>query len=96
MGGDELHHPLIINLKKKTKMTEEVRKLLKNWADTENGHPCDYERVYDIVIKTIDNKIGESDFKEVASEEKFKKYYSLYEHLVDFAKYYRKNEKNNC
>lgn len=96
MGGDELHHPLIINLKKKTKMTEEVRKLLKNWANTENGHPCDYERLYDIVIKTIDNKIGELDFEEVVSKEISEQYYSLYENLIDFAQYYRKNEKNNC
>lgn len=77
-------------------MTEEVRDLLRNWANINNGHPCDDKSLYDIVIKTIDNKISETDFEEVVSKEISEQYYSLYENLIDFAQYYRKNEKNNC
>ena len=44
----------------------------------------------------VDNKISETDFEEVVSKEISEQYYSLYENLIDFAQYYRKNEKNNC
>jgi hypothetical protein len=80
----------------KRKMREENKKQLKQWADFNNGHPYDDERLYEIVINTIDDVASESDFKEVMAEGDADKYFKLYEQLICFAIYLRKNGKLNC
>ena len=73
-------------------MAEEIKNLLRRWVSLENGHPYDYHRLYEIVAKTYQNKIDEDEFEKEVGKELSEKYYSLYEHLCEFAEYIKCSE----
>ncbi len=77
-------------------MNTEIKTLLKNWADLYNNHPNDDERLYEITLNTLQEKINQADFEDVVGKELFDKYYIIYEHLLRFAKYLEDNGKCKC
>ena len=77
-------------------MNTEIKTQLKNWANLHNNHLDDDERLYEITLNTLQNKIDQIDFEDVAGEELFEKYYKIYEHLLRFAKYLEDNGKCKC
>ena len=77
-------------------MDTEIKTKLKNWAELHNNHPCDDERLYEIALNTIQKKIDQVDFEDVAGKELFEKYYEIYEHLLRFAKYLKDNGLCKC
>ena len=77
-------------------MEKGIKTQLKNWADLHNNHPRDDERLYEIALNTIQKKIDQVDFEDVAGKDLFEKYYEIYEHLLGFAKYLKDNGKCIC
>ena len=74
-------------------MDTKIKTQLKNWADLYNNHPDDDERLYEIALDTLQEKIEQVDFEDVVGTELFEKYYAIYEHLLRFAKYLKDNGK---
>ena len=77
-------------------MTEEIKDSLKRLLVFTNDHPNNDEILYEVVLQTVDSPIEDADFKEAVGEELCKRYFIIYEQLVDFVKYLRKNGKSNC
>ena len=77
-------------------MDTEIKAQLKNWADLYNNHPNDDERLYEITLNTLQKKIDQIDFEDVAGKDLSEKYYEIYEHLLRFAKYLKDNGKCKC
>lgn len=70
-------------------MKNEIKEKLQNWSLTNNDHPQDNERLYEIVKLTMNEKISEHDFYKVVNR-KPKTSYRRYEDLYGFAKYLNK------
>ncbi|MBQ6037561.1 MAG: hypothetical protein IJL37_02690 [Bacteroidaceae bacterium] len=74
-----------------------MKELIKNWFRLNNNHPEDDNRFYEIVIQSIDNKIGKDVFEaalrevspEVADDE-ISAVYCRYEDIRCFLVYYVK------
>lgn len=68
---------------------------IKNWFSSDNNHPCDDGRFFEIVWQSLDDKIGLSDFEEAIGEqcenEEIAKIYRKYELLRDFLLYLMNN-----
>lgn len=45
-------------------MKKEIKNLILGWANANNGHPCDNDRFYEIVMKSENNKLSELQFIE--------------------------------
>ena len=71
-------------------MKQENRTQFENWASTNNGHPCDFERLYEIVVATLEDPAEQKDF-EAALHENALHYYEIYEHLREFLLYLQRN-----
>lgn len=65
---------------------------LKNWSLNNNGHPKDDERLYEIVMSTLNEKISENDFLKIVKKRP-KTSYRRYEDLRCFAKFLSKKFK---
>lgn len=74
-------------------MDAEIKSKLRNWAELYNNHPNDNDLLYEIALNTIDKKIEQDCFEDIVGAELFEKYYSIYEHLLMFAKYIKNNGK---
>jgi len=70
-------------------MEKETKENLHNWSLNNNGHPKDDERLYEIVMSTLNEKISENDFLKIVKK-KPKTSYRRYEDLYGFAKYLKK------
>ena len=75
-------------------MSQNIKERIKDWVNTNNGHPCDNESLYGIVVDTIDNKISETIFDEVIGEKKAVEVYSRYEDLRNCLLFYKKRIEN--
>ncbi len=70
-------------------MKNEIKEKLQSWFLTNNNHPKDNERLYEIVKLTMNEKISVDDFYKVVKR-KPKTSYRRYEDLHNFAKYLNK------
>lgn len=77
-------------------MKEDIQKLLRTLTVFSNDHPNNDERLFDIVLETVGDPIGQDEFKEVVGDMLYERYFATYEKLIAFVKYLRKHEKNNC
>lgn len=76
-------------------MEEKIKKQLEQLLVFKNDHSINYDFLYSIAMETIDKKIGQVAFKDIVGEDLYERYYNLYDNLVDFAQYLRKNGKYN-
>ena len=72
-----------------------MKEQIKRWFMLNNGHVCDDQRFYDIVISSVDNKVEYKTFEEAIRECKeditdrqINDIYIRYEDLWNFLKYY--------
>lgn len=49
-------------------MEKETKENLHNWSLNNNGHPKDDERLYEIVMSTLNEKISENDFLKIVKK----------------------------
>lgn len=74
-------------------MSQNIKERIENWANTNNGHTCDNEILYGIVIDTIDNKISENIFDDVIEGELAIECFKRYEDLRNCLLYYKRYNK---
>lgn len=72
-----------------------MKEQIKRWFMLNNGHVCDDQRFYDIVISSVDNKVEYETFEEAIRECKeditdrqINDIYIRYEDLWNFLIYY--------
>lgn len=76
--------------KKDIKEKIDMEKLIRNWYELNNSHPCDDRRFYDIVIQSIDTKIDLDTFIKAlpdVNEEEVENIFMEYENYHDFLSY---------
>lgn len=70
-----------------------MKELINKWYSTNNGHPYDDEMFYEIVVKSLNQKLSEIDFEDVIkSKEKSTVIYKRYEDLRNCVLYLKKSE----
>lgn len=73
-------------------MKEKIKQMLKDWAQTNNNHPIDKNRFYEIVFLTLEEKIEEIDYYDIVPKDSTWTY-SKYEDLRDFGRYIEEKNK---
>ena len=72
-------------------MKKDIKQQLTNWGKTNNGHPYDDQRLYEIVLATMDYKIGSEEFFKIVKKKPITSY-RRYEDLLEFARYLKKKK----
>lgn len=77
-------------------MSEELKARIRSWFTTNNGHPCDDNSFYDIVLDTQSNKITPEEWRDtlvesgaMVSEDAITSVINRYEDLYNFLIHYQ-------
>lgn len=77
-------------------MSEELKARIRSWFTTNNGHPCDDNSFYDIVLDTQSNKIAPGEWRDtlvesgaMVSEDAITSVIKRYEDLYNFLIHYQ-------
>lgn len=73
-------------------MKEDIKKMFKDFTQTDNNHPYDKNRFYEIVFLTLDEKIEENDYCKIVPKDSAWTY-NRYEDLREFGHFIEKKIK---